>query len=80
VASTSLWRRSWDATDDKFKLQNAEVKECRCCHDAGHFGSLQYRSGARLASFLRELRTAIEVPDIAVHLAALEGKNALDFR
>jgi hypothetical protein len=33
-----------------------------------------------LASFLRELRVAIEVSDIAVRLAALEEKNALDFR
>ena len=44
------------------------------------WGDLDTSSSARLASFLRQLRTAIEVPDIAVRLAVLEEKNALDFR
>jgi len=43
-------------------------------------GDLDTSSADRLASVLRELLTAIEVPDIAVRLAALEEKNAHDFR
>jgi hypothetical protein len=41
---------------------------------------LDTSSADRLASVLRELHIATEVPDIAVRLAALEEKNAHDFR